>query len=401
MQESLKDQSKKTTNKQVAIFAGGHGIYPLQNILNQNHLTFNIITPPADWGGFTGVIGRAFESENINQVVHGVKLPNLPFGDFNKIIGFFLGKRYCPEVEKAFIGKSSCKNMKSYFTFLQKNFRIFAKSIKFDAKVESEFLNYINCILSNCFANDVCIEGGSIAHFFNAWVYSKTTCMIEFNKFCHSLKIIPDNINLYFLVEHDRVKLIGTDCIGDKLEGEDAIDTHIRPINPNTLKLINIDNTPLLESQLTPIFNIVKECDIVIIANGSLANYLPVCNDQVLYNALFKEMAFNGQLYVMMNLFASANENNFGVLVGHLKKIGIDPVYIGTSLKIHWQDLEDILRLYSEDGYGKQVNKPDTTLAAAQYFAALSLITEADDPTIKGIKYCPESVARAFKPYLR
>ncbi|MGL4757970.1 MAG: hypothetical protein ACRCXZ_01430 [Patescibacteria group bacterium] len=369
-------------SKRVAILGiGGHGLVPLSKTLDAQHVEFHIVTPPADFGGFTGKICRAVEEKNhsLNKHLHGFKLPNLPFGDFNKIIGFFVGK-HNPKCEDQYLQR--CSSIDS----ILKNFELFAKCFELDSECVESFASYIHKVFHFCNSHGLDIEGGSLAHYFNAWVYYNSGSMKEFNSFYQRYQILPPNVNLWFLVE-ERLVLQGSDCNGTLLKGEDVIDVHNLPINPPSLTLVNIDGSTVTIDQLLPTYEIIKDCDLAILPNGSVANYLPVVNESQLYQPLLRKWADNDCLLVMTNLFHTNNENPFNAIVNLLNIYSIPAIYLGPKMRSYMRDMEMIKNYEDEDKYANDLTM---VMDAGGYFARFELVRTKRD----GLKYEPSSVAK-------
>jgi hypothetical protein len=376
-------------NQQICVLgAGGHGIQSLDNVLNNHDYQINICYPPADYGGATGSLVRLMDSNNgeLSNQIFQRHIPNLPWGDCNKIIAHWIGVNY-PQCQHHFLARCNTLEQVMY------HFNHFNSCIKLDHMVSAKFAESVLAIYSYPKDKGIELKSASVAHFFNYLIFAESGSMEGYNKTMKSLGIIPDNCSLHFLTS-ERIVLHGIDANGTVLRGEDIIDNHLSPIHHPSLVLTNPDNSEISQSQISQLLIQLENADCIILPNGSTANYLPILHIESVRQICARK-ATEGKLFLMMNLFYRSNEHKIYTLLEYIKKhLSIDVIVLGPKLGTHLDTLnEDLLHSYSNEG-----KLPNSIIEVARsgvhYIAWFDLI---HGPDVEGLKYDTRSVFTCFK----
>jgi hypothetical protein len=380
---------------------GGHGAWePLRNFLQKENCNFIFISPPCDWGGYTGEWGRRLEQNNgeLNILLHKQQVPIYPWGDFNKPLAYYLGKNISTQAKDAFKARSS-----NYKT-LRQNFEILAKALDLKEEIIHDFKVYLKTTEDYCNKNNSADSledfksdrSGSLAHFWNSFLYARVGSMEAFNDFYHQKKVLPKNIHLRFAAK-ERMILKGTDALYRELDGEDEIDKHSVPIAPPSLRLFKKNGRGLEKSDLQDILDIIQTSDLVILPNGSMANSIPLVNESFIAEAL-RDKSKQKRLLMMMNLFRTPCEQEFYIYPIHLANLGIYPIILGPEIQTHILNV-DILRTAYE--LQRKAFNSLARMSVRHYYATLQIITQYEDKQVEGVKYKPESVTEAIETFLR
>jgi hypothetical protein len=375
----------------IAIFgSGGHGWSSLSNFVcersENDSITFYYI--PADWGGYTGFVGRVleFKPSHIKTAY--------PWGDINKLIIYFLSKNISPSAKLVFeqrVSLFSEHGEKQLFSNLQ----TFCEILDLKA-VEKE---YLYLFLSNFLtkAKDcrgslkyIC-EQGSISNIFNQYIYTKDNSqgsITDFNYFYNKNGILPLNISVDFIYKN-RLVLNGITNKKQELTGEEVIDISIDPIIPETFYLTTVDGQKIESEDVGEFCNKLIMSDYIIIPNGSIANWLPLVNIIYIQKVLIKKSQ-EGKLFAIMNLFHTQNEYQFSYYLNYLNDLGISPLVIGPKLQ-HLILNKSSIKGYEEEG--KTLNDLDN-MEIENYIASLEIVTKEQNPDIEGVKYTPKSLTK-------
>jgi predicted metallopeptidase len=383
-------KSEKGVNKMRVLLAGigGHGGRPLSMLYTSGH-QIDILSLSVDSGGYTGEFcnNMEFDESRLNYVLHDKVISNYAWGDYNKLIAYFVGQSY-PKCQKKFIAKTTT------MAELLSNFNRFSNCIKLSSITSNEFVDYVRSLFGFCKTHNLKTDGASVAHIFNAYVFSRTNTMLGFNQFYHDLSLYPSNVNLHFLTE-DRLVLKGVNCNGKVLIGEHVLDTHKHPINPPSLTLCNPNGSKVNKAQLKNSLELFTQADLVIIPNGSIANHLPLFNLHSIRECL-RIKSEERKLLIMMNLFFKENEHRFSTYVEYYNSLKVHGIILGPKIRTHMLD-EEMLTEYEKQG--KRRN--DLYMKANAYFASFDTISELNDSSVEGLKYTPESVMDTLKIFLR
>jgi hypothetical protein len=373
---------------------GGHGwgssreiIYsqnPSRQLQNLNR-EINFIQAPADHGGASGQLSRLLElSQNkLNKQIHGnVSAPIYPWGDYNKLVAFFIGQRH-PECEASFLEKSS--NINELINY----FELFANCIKADRVFVNDFKDYIREIFEYASNSGFPLAKVSIAHFFNPFILNREGSMLKFNQYYQNLEILPRNCFLHFLTS-SRIVLHGVDCNGNKLIGEDIIDDYKLPMTPKDYSLRKINGDLISREEIRDSLEIISNSDYVLFPNGSIANLFPIINIPEVKELLIPK-GKDDRVIMLQNLFYKENELPNNVYVNYLtNNLGIDITVIGPMIETYVLN-EKLLKAYEIQG------KKASPMAIEKIAYHASLELEVSD----GLKYTANSMYKALNRLLR
>jgi hypothetical protein len=388
----------------VTIIGGGHFSYPLSDFLIETKHEIDVLYIPADNGGHTGLVNRLLEHDDrkFNKILHNYAIPVLPWGDINKLIGFFLEKKFSKELKELYEKRHvmiQSQNQELY-SQVESTLNKFCKHFNFDEETCNESKNYIfACIkqINKVYDRlDYKYFEGPISSFFNNYVYSNGHSVEIFNNFYKELDVLPYNINLHFIYK-DRLTLEGIDSHNSLITGEDNIDTHELPIDPCSFKLIKPDKSEINDNDLKFLISKLQSSDLIIFPNGSIANWLPLCKYETVRKVL-EDKAKNEKLICFLNLFRTKNELPFADIYNYLKNLGIPPIVIGSRLQNILKE-KYLLKEY-EEKEDKTLNDLES-MAIDFYMGTLAIETEKTNPNIEGVKYTPASVNRILNFILK
>jgi hypothetical protein len=382
---------------------GGHGWQSIKQFLihYKGEITLSMI--PADWGGSTGVIGRTFEYNDgfLNQKLHNTKnFPILPFGDFTKFIGEFIPKNKYTESNPLYFRSYSLQE-------LQQNFNQLSKILKLDSKINEGFINYLKIYQNynkEIQPNLDLQSATSLGNIWHCFLFFYLGDMQKVCKFYKQKNIIPTNIEIIFSHSHRNI-LIGQYQNANqkltKVTGEDQIDICKHPINPESMLLVL---PKLKKPEISKIFlNHLKNSDLVIIPNGSIANWLPLVNT-IKVKKILQEKSKNENLLMIMNLFFPENEFPNDVYSYYLKTQKIFPVMLAPN-NVPERFYYTFIKNYRQQGKNINYNlntqaKNSSTGYQSGYNNCLDLITSYDDISIQGLKHDQNSVRKELIKYI-
>lgn len=324
---------------------GGHGWQSLQDFIEKSTENLILYTTAADWGGFTGAFGRLLEENNgkLNQKLHKEILPILPWGDLNKILIHFFDQKFQENTENILDFRSF--NLTEQLSTFQKLANYL--SLKEDFKIEFEeylsiFFDEINGSKKNLstFSRPPCLGG-----LWQNFLYWKAGGINGWNNFYHQKGIVPANINLFF-TSTQREILVGKDEFKNKLVGEDEIDTQLSPVLPETLNLLSKSNFETIENPR--LISDLKNADLIIIPNGSVANWLPLCNQKNIQKIL-KLKSEKKQLCWLLNLFHTKNELKITRYIEYIYSLNIYPTILA-PIDLPEKPPTSIISRYEEEG---------------------------------------------------
>ncbi len=369
------------SQKIVVLGVGGHGWESLSSVISESTGEVVLYGTTVDWGGFTGSWGRLLEMHDnkLNTLLHGIAVPVLPFGDFNKIITWFIERKLGTDI-------ASVLNYRSYS--IDGHFEHFLKLIQpFNLGINqvSGYLTYLQTFFDYLeqyndelnYSKEPCLS--TIFHSFIAGVVG----IKQINEFYHQSDIIPKRISLQFSSSVRQV-LIGSTEYGSFV-GEDVIDSLQTPALPATLQIVDTDleNCSLVGDMLSDIIS----ADIVLIPNGSIANWLPLLN-RVEIASLLREK--QNQLYCMLNLFYTRNEFPINTYIQFLTTLDIFPHVVLPQIGLPTVSTNTIQRYKLE---GKTINYPEFLQKVVDALQDSSRCISVDCTQTPSFKYNPQSVA--------
>jgi hypothetical protein len=296
-----------SSKKVFVLGAGGHGIASITPYLFGLHDTeVCIYYVPADSGGSTGTITNVFEYNNgiLNQQIHGDTNHNvLPFGDMNKLIMSrlqSLGKdnyavinqRSDDSNELITYGKELLSTLGC--TKLEEDF----------VQYLSSYLNYYQSIRD---ASDFDLLETCLGNLWHTFLHFKTGNLVGINRFYKEHGIIPDLVKFDFTF-HQRQTLIGSTIKAELLLREDIIDDSLHRLLPSTLKIADKEGVRTYSPVSEMCIEDLITSDLIIIPNGSIANWLAIVNSSNEVKTILKQKGSQGKVIWMANLFYSQNE---------------------------------------------------------------------------------------------
>ena len=383
--------------------SGGHGWKSLKNFLENDNISFNFWYLPVDWGGFTGCFGRVLEFSNLlNDNKKVFKNEILPWGDINKLIAYYMKYNKQNKLADIYNERFDISTREGRNNILEK-ILIFNYSITGKINKNKEITNVClewfdnydaymaNQILTMSIDYKELNTKGSIANFYNHYLYLTYKNCDKIYSFYKQYGIVPLNININFFGD-GRLELVGRDISGVILKGEDVIDISTLPIIPNSIYLKTINKNEDLDYNFKLLAHNCNISDYIIIPNGSIANWLPLLKNLEIRKSL-KAKSSQGKLIWMMNMFRTDNEFEFCEYVEQLKKYNIHPIIIGPRLEHLSLDKHTIKSYESES---KRLN-PIENCDAQNYFGCLDIINYGEVGDDVGVKYNPATVAKVLK----
>jgi hypothetical protein len=398
--------------KSLVVFgSGGHGWESIKHYIDSFDGNVTISMLPVDWGGSTGTIGRILKLNNgeLNKILHGnANYPILPFGDMNKFVMAYLLQKCPTEVVVKF--RDETINALDYRSdsihALKRVFNSIVPCLGISNTFKEKFLIYLHTYLEYFLEHKDLISSPSTTSLGNIWhsfLYYELSGMDNMIKFYHQNSVIPEHISLTFSSSTRQV-LRGRYCNEQQhefyLDGEDKIDTADFPIDPESFDLI-----PSFESQekvLPAFIEKLRHADIIIIPNGSIANWLPLLNDiQVL--EILKQKTQQNKIIWVMNLFHSKNEYPFDVYYHYLSTQKIYPIIIGPD-QIPTDYYVSFLKLYQKEGktlnYNFNTQSHNGVKLKQGFNNCLEVVTAKEDPRIEGLKYEKNYLKDVLMKYL-
>lgn len=311
----------------VLIFGvGGHGWKTISDLLISDRFDFSIYTSTVDYGGSQGVWYRLLEHNNfeLSKKLFGGIRPALPFGDLNKILTFFLSRKYGNLVGELLNYRSnSLEKLKLAFEEL-------ALHLGFEKVITDDFENFLEIGFEYYLKYKSKLDYQTEREFclgypFADYLVWKLDKMSSFNAFYQKILILPKNINLDFVAKNRQI-LVAKDLLGENLEGEHIIDIHTIPVLPESLKILEADHsTSKFKDEF---FRKLKSSDWVILPNGSIANWLPILNNQKVLK-LLQQKSEAKKLIWLINSGKTENEFYLKDYLEYLKSINLNPILIG------------------------------------------------------------------------
>lgn len=347
------------------IGAGGHGIEPIKSFLNQPHIQTTIYYLTSDWGGSTGTLGRIFEYQKHSVLRQSNMLqiglsprPVLPLGDINKLI---LSYMQFPDWNAwvqtrsrtmvKFDPKTHLLDFRSdVLADLLAGYTIFSGFFQLGTDFDQDFKTYLEALFafyepvkhSINYHHSFCL--GNLIHYF---IYFRQG-LTGLNNYYHQLNILPKQIQIDF-TSFERQTLLATSIVGLPLSGENAIDSTPLAIDQSSLILANPSLNEELELVTPTFLDAITKADLVIIPNGSIANWLPLVNIQEVQNRL-QALSLTNKLVWMTNLFHTTNELQLQNYIYYLFSKCIFPLILGPQNGGLYDELQDILYTYADEG---------------------------------------------------
>jgi hypothetical protein len=305
---------------------GGHGWESLIEFLSynpvQNH--FRLYTQTTDWGGFTGLLGRLMEYNNgeLNKKLHSKKIAVLPWGDINKRIAYYLARGFGEEMSKTI-------DFRSFHIWeIKEEFEILSDFLALEHSIISDFHKYLELFFEYFHTHVQHLPYSTapcLGSLWNQYLFWQVGSIKNWNSYYHQQRIFPSNLEFLFTAEA-REHLTGKSATSEYIVGEDLIDTFPTPIDPSSLKIQSIDNHGLkVELQL---LQDLGQSDMIIIPNGSIANWLPLVNIPKIQNIL-REKSRHKKLIWLLNLFHTNNEFKIYNYIEYFHSLEIFPTIIG------------------------------------------------------------------------
>jgi hypothetical protein len=383
--------------------SGGHGWTSLNNYITTVNHEIDFWYLPVDWGGFTGLFGRLMEKENrgFNSALHKKVAPVFPWGDMNKLIGFFIESKYDSKLRQHFEVRHHLikEENERLLSDMSNDLIEFCNTLDVDKKTLLEGLDYLGkCLDEINYSYDSLkynCKKGSISNFWNNFIFSQEYNMQSFNYFYQRVGVLPYNISLNF-VGKDRFVLVGDDSKGNRVIGEELVDENYNPITPESFRLEKINGEPVSIRDLGEFEYKLQLADYIIIPNGSIANWLPLVNYDSIKNILI-EKSKEGRVIAFMNLFHTKNEYQYSYYLKYLNTLGISTLVIGPRLH-HIILNKSLIKAYEREN--KFLNDLEN-METENYLACLEVVSQEELSEIVGVKYSPTSVSKVLKLLIR
>jgi hypothetical protein len=398
--------------KTLVVFgSGGHGWESIKHYIDSFDGEVTIAMLPVDWGGSTGTIGRILKLNNgeLNNILHGeANYPILPFGDMNKFVMAYLLQKCPSEVMVEFRDEkiNALDYRSDSIHALKRVFESITACLGISNTFKEKFLIYLHTYLEYYLEHKDLVSSPcttSLGNLWHSFLYFELGGVDGLMRFYHENSVIPWHINLMFSSSTRQVlrgRYYNEQQHEFYLDGEDEIDTADFPIDPESFDLI-----PSHDSQTKVLHLLIeklKQADMIIIPNGSIANWLPLLNDEQVLR-LLKEKSLLHKIIWVMNLFHSKNEYPFDVYFHYLSTQGIYPIIIGPD-QIPADYYVSFLKLYQKEGKTLNYNfntQSHTGVKLKQGFNnCLDVVTAKEDPRIEGLKYEKNYLKDVLMKYL-
>ncbi|MEM1312309.1 MAG: hypothetical protein AAGF07_02500 [Patescibacteria group bacterium] len=371
----------------VVIGAGGHGWESLRSFFDyrpESHY-FKLYTQTTDWGGFTGLLGRLMEYNDgeLNYLLHGNKIQVLPWGDTNKRVGFYLARQYGVQVAQTM-------DLRSYHIWdLKQEFLILSDFLALEQTTINQFNVYLETFYKyfNQSAETLpYITPPCLGSLWNQYLYWQTGSLQSWNEFYNSKHSSPENLEFLFTSEVREELIVESSDSYLSLVGEDVIDKHPSPIDPASLVIKNVKhsqfqvNSDFLEN--------LQKADLIIIPNGSLANWIPLVNISEVQSCL-KQKASENKLIWLLNLFHTSNEHKIHKYISYLDSLGVNPIIIGPK-NPEKQPSAEILNNYHNEQKFLNLKTAQDIEKIANF--GNNIVLDLDFNLDYTYKYTPESV---------
>jgi hypothetical protein len=372
-------------NRNIIILGvGGHGWESLSEVILNSDDNITLYGSTADWGGFTGCFGRLLEMNNneLNLTLHSRPLSVMPYGDFNKIISWFVAQKF----------DSSTAQILDYRSYsIDGHFQEFLKLIApFSLTIDQTrgYLNYITTFFNYYeehseelnYSKEPCLS--TLLHSYIA----SDEGIVGLNKFYHNLGIIPVNVKMAFSSQNRQI-LIG-ESAGISYVGEDTIDVLTQPIIPASLQFVDVD---LVSKTVSPeLLSDLISAHRIIIPNGSIANWLPLLNHTEVRSVLIQKSQV---MYVMLNLFHTKNEFPINTYIEYLDSVGILPNVVLPYMDAPLATTNTIQRYKLE---GKTINYPEFLQQVIDFIQNPSRVHSVLCQQSLSFKYQTKSVAETL-----
>jgi hypothetical protein len=409
MKMTIKEKPKSI----VVLGSGGHGWQSIKEVIDyveKNNTTIKFFYTPSDWGGSTGTIGRVFllRDNNLNKMLHGTQLfPILPFGDINKIIGVYIEQKFPDGFVEINEKKVPVLSVRSdSHQVLMRGFIQLVKIFDLKQQFAEEFEQYIRGYLDYFLEFRDTISSAhttSLGNIWHSFLYFKCQSMKKVCEFYYNNHTLPTHVQLEFTSENRQI-LAGTyiDSLNQErhIEGEDLIDEAEYPILPESLVL---KNTTAKQSTVSDVvIDAVRDADLVIIPNGSVANWMPLLNYKPLQTVIAKKSAQQKIIWIM-NLFHEKNEYMFDVYYHHLMQNNIHPTILAPQ-SIPTEYYVNYLFAYQKEGktlnYNLNTQVHSLSDLKPGFNNCLEVITSSDDAQVVGVKYDRSSVCNSIQHHL-
>lgn len=399
-----------SAKKLLVLGSGGHGWESIKYAIDSFDGEVIISMLPVDWGGSTGTIGRLLKIQNgeLNKILHNDKnYPVLPFGDLNKFIAAYIEDKCDSRVRiKDKHDTVNCLEFRSdSYAALMRVFICLISCLGLEKDIAMQFESYVKTYLEYYLEYKEMLSNPKTTSFGNLWhsfLFYQCNGLDGLVSFYKSKRVLPQNFHILFTSDNRQI-LQGVyqneENNSFELDGEDLIDDSDYPIDPDSFKLVTITRQQKLVTN--NFVKTLKEASIVIIPNGSLANWLPLVNNQEILKILEKKSEKNELIWIM-NLFHSKNEYPFDIYYHYLSTLGIHPIILG-PVTIPAEYYVSFLKDYQKEG--KTLNYNFNTQAhngenlTRGFNNCLEVLTHLENRDIEGVKYDKECIKKIITEF--
>lgn len=385
--------------KQLVIFgSGGHGWESIKQYIDDFEGEVLVSMLPVDWGGSTGTIGRLLKRENgeFNEKIHKNRLfPIMPFGDMNKFILTYLLEK-CPQdaIVEYREKKTNALDFRSdSYEALSRVYSKITHCMGVDEQLKYSFFEYLHSYLEHYLEYKDLLNAPKTTALGNMWhsfLFYNLGSIANITKFYHNNSILHKKINLIFTSTNRQIlrgRYYNESQHEFYLDGEDKIDTSDFPIDPESFHLL-----PSISGQkqvIQEFLTALKNADLIIIPNGSIANWLPLLNEPDVLE-IMQEKSRSRKLVWIMNLFHAKNEYPFDVYYHYLVTKDVNPIILGPN-KVPPEYYVSFLKQYQKEGKTLNYNFNTTPHEGKKlkpgFNNCLDVITHKNDPSVEGLKY--------------
>jgi hypothetical protein len=311
--------------KNIAILGtGGHGWLAFSNYIKKTNHNINLFGLTVDYGGSGGIWYRLQEINNfeLTRNIFHIAKPVLPWGDFNKIITYFMSQKFGSEVAKCLDFRSDDLNRHL------ENFEILSNFLCLEKKICDTFIEFFEYVFRYYLKYKDSLEYSTDKKFcfgypWQDFVFWNLGKVDDLNVFYKQYGILPKHLNLYFTAK-EREVLVGCSKKYQYL-GEDIIDNATEPILPHSLEIYTVNQEKATASET--FLEILQTSDYIIFPTGSITNWLPLISiDEVL--KILQEYSLNQKLIWVVNLEKSKNEVDLIDYIDFLKEKNLSPKLI-------------------------------------------------------------------------
>lgn len=401
----IQEQSKKI----FILGAGGHGIESILEFILLSKHHFYISYLPVDYGGSTGNLTRVIEFDNnfINNLLHSdSNHPSMPFGDFTKLAGYLLIHKFqdSAKIDPSNRFSNSILEFRSNdFYELSEKFDKLKDLMNLELELCKDFSLYLKKyleLLNSVKYRKFSLIDTSFGNIWHNYCYFKFGTLNRITLFYLQNLQIKSDISTVFTFEKRQV-LVGQTIADEFLIGEDIVDVSQKSILPYSLKILGQNKSWIEKPWSDQVFDYIAKSEVLIIPNGSIANWIALINSSFEIRDLLKKKSKIKPIIMFSNLFYSQNEfpiesylellvDNYDIRINLLTPDSDD--YLGSqnaeAFKFYDVDMKKPNQFYN--------NQRFSFLETHQNLKVTRCLKVELNSKLKGLKYEGNSIEKAL-----